>query len=481
MRFEDLPVAPGGEGLLGHNVAFRTRRLEMLGLLAREEAPLLRLRLPVPGVRATVVNDPNVAAEVLVEKARSFQKSDMLRFTLFKLAGEGLFTSNGELWRRQRRLMAPLFTPKAVERYARDMVECALRTASGWRDGMELRLLAETTRLTMGVAGKTLFDADTFEDAEAIGRRLTTALDWTGWAAGRPSSIAHIVAHRLLEDLAGRSRGAVSRLFARGAERTVGPVALLDRRGRELSAAVRFLDQHVQKMIEQRHRIPGHDDLLTLLLEARDEDGTVMTDRQVRDEVLTLFVAGHETTATGLAWTIYFACKDPVVYRALEREADAVGDQPSVGDLPALGLCLRAFKEALRLMPPVYVFGRDSVERVTLGEYDLDPRTNVLLAPWVLHHSPRLYPDPDRFDPDRFLPEAEAARHRYAYLPFGAGPRVCLGIHFAYMEAQLVLAALLRRHRFELLEDDAPEPGATLRPRVGVKVRVTRRTTRDSR
>jgi cytochrome P450 len=234
-------------------------------------------------------------------------------------------------------------------------------------------------------------------------------------------------------------------------------------------------------MIEQRRRIPGHDDLLTLLLEARDEDGTVMTDRQVRDEVLTLFVAGHETTATGLAWTIYFACKDPVVYRALEREADAVGDQPSVGDLPALGLCLRAFKEALRLMPPVYVFGRDSVERVTLGEYDLDPRTNVLLAPWVLHHSPRLYPDPDRFDPDRFLPEAEAARHRYAYLPFGAGPRVCLGIHFAYMEAQLVLAALLRRHRFELLEDDAPEPGATLRPRVGVKVRVTRRTTRDSR
>lgn len=475
MRFDDLPLAPGGEGLLGHNFAFRTRRLEMLGLLAQEEAPLLRLRLPVPGVRAAVVNDPAVAAEVLVEKARSFRKSDMLRFALHKLAGEGLFTSNGELWKRQRRLMAPLFTPKAVERYAGDMVECSLRTASGWRDGMELRLLAETTRLTMGVAGKTLFDADTFGDAEAIGQHLTTALDWTGWAAGRPSSILHVVAHRLFEDLAARAQGSASRLLQRGAERTVGPVVLAGRRGRELAAAVRFLDQHVQRMIDQRRARPGQDDLLSLLLEARDDDGTAMTDRQVRDEILTLFVAGHETTATGLAWTIYFACKDPPLASALAREADSVGDRPGVADLPALGLSLRAFKEALRIMPPVYVFGRDSVEPVTLGACELSERTNVLLAPWALHHSPRLYLHPDLFDPDRFLPEAEAARHRYAYLPFGAGPRVCLGLHFAYMEAQLVLATLFRRFRFELLEEDQPEPGATLRPKVGVKVRVTRR------
>jgi cytochrome P450 len=480
MRFEDVPLAPGGDGLLGHNLAFRTRRLEMLGLLARQSAPLLRLKLPVPGVRAAVVNDPALAAELLVERARSFRKSDMLRFALFKLAGEGLFTSNGELWRRQRRLMAPLFTPKAVERYATDMVECSLRTTSGWRDGMELRLLAETTRLTMGVAGKTLFDADTFGDAEEIGLHLTTALDWTGWAAGRPSSIVHIVAHRLFEDLASRTSGATSRLFARGADRTTGPVALLDRRGRELAAAVRFLDEHVQRMIDQRRRNPGQDDLLSLLLDARDDDGTAMTDRQVRDEVLTLFVAGHETTATGLAWTIYFACKDRTLYQSLEAEADSVGDRPSVSDLPALGLSLRAFKEALRIMPPVYVFGRDSVEPVSLGEFELPARTNVLLAPWALHHSPSLFPDPDRFEPDRFLPDAEGARHRYAFLPFGAGPRVCLGIHFAYMEAQLVLATLLRRYRFELLEDDQPEPGATLRPRGGVRVRVTRRGARTA-
>ena len=216
-------------------------------------------------------------------------------------------------------------------------------------------------------------------------------------------------------------------------------------------------------------------DLLTRLLEAIDEDGERMSDRQVRDEVLTLFVAGHETTATGLAWTLYYACRDPATYAALEREADAVGDTPGASDLPRLGLCLRAFKEALRLAPPVYVFGRDSREPVTIGGYALPAPTNVMVSPWALHHSPRLWDQPERFDPDRFLPEKEPGRHRYQYLPFGAGPRVCLGSHFAYMEAQLALAVLLRRYRFELRRDDEPEPGATLRPRHGVRMRVRRR------
>jgi cytochrome P450 len=200
-----------------------------------------------------------------------------------------------------------------------------------------------------------------------------------------------------------------------------------------------------------------------------------MSDRQVRDEVLTLFVAGHETTATGLAWTIYLACRHPAILAALQREVDAVGDAPGVADLPRLDLCLRAFKEALRLYPPVYAFGRDSLSPVTIAGYDLPPPTNMMTSPWVLHHNPRFWPDPERFDPDRFLPEHEAGRHRYAYLPFGAGPRICLGSHFAYMEAQLALAVILRRYSFELLGDDEPEPGATLRPRHGVRVRVRRR------
>jgi cytochrome P450 len=478
MDLEAMTIAPGGEGLLGHNTAFRLDRMATLRKIAERPEPALRLRLPVPGVRAIVLKDPDLVQEVLVEKARHFHKSDMLRFGLQKLAGEGLFTANGDLWRRQRKLMAPLFTPKALERYTDDMVACALRTVEGWGDGGDLQLLDETTRLTMGVAGKTLFEADTFSEADELGRALTVALDWTGWVIGRPLALGHIVARSALEAAAARTTGSLRDLLSRAERRFQGPVVLVGRRSRELVAAIRFLDDHVQRMIDDRRREGGGDrsDLLTRLLEARDDDGAAMSDRQVRDEVLTLFVAGHETTATGLAWTLYLACRNPAVYAAMEREADEAGDVPGVADLPRLDLCLRAFKEALRMYPPVYAFGRDSKDPVTIGGYHLPPPTNVLTSPWILHHIPHLWPDPDRFDPSRFLPEHEASRHRYAYLPFGAGPRICLGNHFAYMEAQLALAVILRRYRFELLGDEVPEPGATLRPKGRVRVRVRRRT-----
>ncbi len=477
MRFEDMPKAPGGDHPLGHNHDFRNDRIGTLARIVSADAPILRLRLPFPGVYAAVAVDPNVVQEMLVEKARAFEKSDMLRFSLWNLAGEGLFTSNGELWKRQRRLLAPLFTPRALGSYAEDMVECAFRTVDAWRDGEQLNLAHETTRLTMGIAGKTLFDADTFSEADAIGEALTVALGWTGWVMARPFAVAHVMGRRSLLALARRmSDGSPRQLVEDVAARLRGPAVLFGPRGRALARAIRFLDDRVQKMIDDRRgAVVPHDDLLTRLLAAVDEDGTKMSDRQVRDEVLTLFVAGHETTATGLAWTIYYACKNPDVYAAMEREADAVGDRPGAADLDRLTVCLRAFKEALRLAPPVYVFGRDSREPVALAGYDLPPPTNVLVAPWAMHRSPRHWPDPDRFDPTRFSPENEAKRHRYAYLPFGGGPRVCLGNHFAYMEAQLALAVFFRHFRFELLADDEPDPGATLRPKHGVRVRIERR------
>jgi cytochrome P450 len=329
----------------------------------------------------------------------------------------------------------------------------------------------------MGIAGKTLFDADTFSEADEIGHALTTALEWTGWVVGRPVSLAHIAAKRAAARLSARTTGPLHDLLARAERRFSGPVALVGPRGRALARAIAFLDTHVQKMIDDRRRttMAHRSDLLSRLLSARDEDGSTMSDRQVRDEVLTLFVAGHETTASGLAWTVYLLCRHPEVYTALEREVDAVGDEPGAHDLGRLDLCLRVFKEALRLYPPVYVFGRDSTAPVTIAGYHLPVPTNVLTPPWALHRAPRFWPDPERFDPERFRPEAEAARHRYAYLPFGAGPRVCLGNHFAYMEAQLVLAVILRRWRFELLGDDEPAPGATLRPKHGIQVRLRRR------
>ncbi|MBL9028632.1 MAG: cytochrome P450 [Myxococcales bacterium] len=472
--FDSMPIAPGGEGLLGHNADFRADRLGTLRRLSEVTAPVLRLSLPLPGIHAMVANHPDVVEETLVDKARLFDKSDMLRFSLYPLAGEGIFTSNGELWRRQRKLMAPLFHPKALEAYAPDMVACSRRAIDRWRDGEELALAAETTRLAMAVAGKTLFDADTFTEADDLGRALTVALDWAGWVIGQPIAIAHIVARRRLQLLSEQNTGWL-RDAALWAERKVrGPAVLVGARGRELASSIALLDERVQKMIDERRRSSGEQtDLLTRLLAASDQDGTVMSDRQIRDEILTLFVAGHETTATGLAWTIHEACKDRRVYDEMQREADSVGDDPGAADLEKLDLTTRAFKEALRLYPPVYIFGRDANQAVTLAGYDLPRSTNVMVSPFVLHRRRGLWgDDPERFDPDRFLPEREAKRHRYAYLPFSAGPRICLGIHFAYLEAPLVLATLMRRFRFELLEEDEAEPSATLRPRRGVRVRV---------
>ena len=477
MRYESMPFAPGGEGYLGHAGAFRRNRMGVLGSLALSPHPMQRLRTAVPVARACVLHHPDLIHEVLVENAKSFDKSDMLRFSLWNLAGEGLFTSNGELWRRQRKRMAPLFTPKALSTYADDMIACAHRTCDAWKSGETLSLAHETTRLTMGIAGKTLFEADTFSDADEIGDALTVALDWTGWVIGRPSALVQILTKRAFDELSERGPGPAKTVAAMCAKRLTGPLLLTGQRGKAFAKAIRYLDEHVQKMIDLRRNDPNkHGDLLSKLLDARDDEGDeAMSDRQIRDEVLTLFVAGHETTATGLAWTMYLACRNAETYAEMQREADAVGDAPTLADLPRLGACLRAFKEALRLYPPVYMFGRDSTEDVVVGGYELPRRTNVMTSPWAMHHSPLVWPDPERFDPSRFTPENEAKRHRYAYLPFGAGPRICLGNHFAYMEAQLALAVMLRRFHFESMAEDEPEPSATLRPRHGVRMRVIRR------
>lgn len=228
---------------------------------------------------------------------------------------------------------------------------------------------------------------------------------------------------------------------------------------------------------EDQERTRARRDLLTLLLSARDEDGSGMSDRQVRDEVLTLFVAGHETTANALAWSLMLIARHPSVYARVRAEVDALGKVPTSADLPALALCLRVFKESMRLYPPVYMFGRVAVTDVEVGEYRLPRGTIVLVCPWALHRRPSEYPDPERFDPDRFLPEVEAKRAKTAFLPFSAGPRTCIGNYFALMEGPLVLATLLRHADFELATD-APietEPSATLRPKGGVPMRIALR------
>jgi cytochrome P450 len=470
MRFRDLPLVSGSEPIFGHMRTIRRERLGFLNRLAREVERMSRL--DTVGRAAVVVNHPEVLQELLVENARTFEKTEVTRFALYPLAGEGLFTSNGELWRRQRKLMAPLFHSAQLKGYAEDMVSCAARGLDAWVDGQELSLAKETTRITMSIAGKTLFDADTFTEADAIGDALTVALEWT--AENSPSGLAvlHLMARMILTDLAKSAPLAPAARLRQVADRLQAPVYVPGEDGRRLRAAIATLDAQVQRMIDARRGAADKDDLLARLLRAKDDTGANMSDRQVRDEILTLFVAGHETTATGLAWAIYCLAKNPEVYAAVEREVDALGGAPTFADVERLPLTLRVFKEALRLYPPVPLFARQTQTPTTLDGCALRAGTVAMVCPWALHRRPELWPDPERFDPARFLPEAEAKRPRYAWLPFGAGPRTCIGMAFATIEGQLVLASLLRHARFEPLADEVPEVSATLRPLHGMPMRV---------
>ncbi len=455
--------------MVGHVMEIRADRLAWVRRIADEVERTKRIT--TLGADAVLVNHPDVLQELLVEKARHFDKAQMVRFALYPLAGEGLFTSRGDLWRKQRKIMAPMFHVSQMRGYAADMAACTDRWIRDWKDGDRVELSRETTRITMSVAGKTLFDAETFTDADAIGEALTVALAWTDENAPSWNAIAHVAARRAGLYFGERWR---QPWLVEGSRRYEYPRHFPGEGGRRLKAAIALLDAQVAKMIADRRRNPqAAPDLLSRLLHARDEDdGTGMTDKQVRDEVLTLFVAGHETTATGLAWALHCLCNHPEIYARVEAEVDALGREPTFDDLPRLGLTLRVFREALRLYPPVYVFSRQACQATSLDGYDIEKNTVVILSPWALHRRPDLFPEPERFDPDRFLPEVEQARPKLSWLPFGAGPRVCIGNQFAMMEGQIVLAKLLRHARFEPIGVDTPDPGATLRPRGHMPMRV---------
>lgn len=461
--FRAIPPMPQGRPVVGHLPLIRSDRMAFIRLGAESAHPMLRVEAPVGAV--VLVTTPDLFHEALVERHADYVKSAMMRFTLAPIANEGLFTSSGELWKRQRRLMAPMFHASVLRGYAEDMTLCARRAVEAWSDGQRVELLKETTRITMAVAGRTFFDSDTDEDTERLSEAITTALDWGSHQAGTLYSLGHIVPAFALARAADRLPGAFAESARSLSERLQKPTFYPGAEGRRLREAVEVLESRVREMIAQR-RAQGltRPDLLSRLLAARDDDGTAMTDAQVRDEILTLFIAGHETTATGLAWTMDLLCRHPDWYARCEAEADALGREPTLEDLPRLPTILRVFKEALRLYPPAYFFGRTAARETELGGYSLPRFANVLLSPWVLHHNPRVWEDPERFDPDRFLPEREAARHKTAWVPFSAGPRVCIGNHFSMMEAQLVLALLLRRARFTSLEHPSPDPSATLRP-----------------
>lgn len=474
-RFDEIPMMPGAN-LLGHIHAFETDRLPFLRRIG-ETGPLVRTRFV--NRELVFVNTPETAHELLVENARACEKSPGIRLLLRALAGEGLFTSEGELWRRQRRLMAPLFQPSAIGEYARSVNEVTRRAVASWGDGARVDLSREMTRVTMGVVGKALFDADAFDDSDEVGAALTQCLQWVDDQSASPALVLQIALVEAADAAKGRIPTSLEGARAAVAERLKEPFLVPGSRSPALREAVARLDRKIQQMIDER-RAQGftRNDLLTRLLSARDDGKVAMTDRQVRDEATTIFVAGHETTATSLAWAFYLLSRNPEARARVQAEADAFGPEgPTSFDGAGLEYTLRVFKETARLYPPLLVFARRALEAFTLGGHEMPAGTIFFVSPWAIHRDPKVFPDPERFDPDRFLPEAEASRHRAAWVPFGLGPRVCIGNHFAMMEAPMVMATVMRQARVEVdpSRDVVPEPFATLRPGGGVHATVRRR------
>jgi cytochrome P450 len=405
-------------------------------------------RVHMAGERLYLLNHPRYVKDVLVTNQRNFLKGRGLERAK-RLLGEGLLTSEGAVHVRQRRLLQPAFHKDRIAQYASVMTAYADRVQSGWTDGGTIDAAQEMMRLTLGVVGKTLFDADVESHAKNVGRALTEVLD-SFWMTMLPF-------YDVLEQL---------------------PLPVF-RRGRDARAA---LDAIIYGMINERRNSPGdRGDLLSMLLMAQDEEnhGARMSDTQVRDEAMTIFLAGHETTANALSWTWHLLSGAPEIEAKLHAEVDRVlgGRLPALADIPNLSFVERVVTESMRLYPPAWIIGRRAISDYPVDEYVIPARSIVVTSPYLLHRDARFFPEPERFNPDRWTPEFKASLPPFAYFPFGGGARRCIGESFAWMELILVVAAIAQKWTLRTVPGHpvVPQPVVTLRLKHGLKVTAHRR------
>jgi cytochrome P450 len=445
------PPGPKGHWLLGNLPEFRENRLGYLTEWSRRYGDVVAIRLGP--ARIWLLNHPDLAEEVLVHKNRLFIKHFGLR-TARPSLGDGLLTSEGDFWRRQRRLAQPAFHRERVHGYGRVMIEFTERMLGGWSDGQRRDVQADMMRLTLEIVTKTLFDTDIAHGAAGIARAMET----------------------LMESFTDR----VNRLVR-------FPTWVPIPSNFKFRKALKTVEDTLYAIIAERRRT-GDDrgDFLSMLLHAQDTegDGTGMTDRQLRDEAVTLFMAGHETTANTLAWVWYLLSSHPEAEAALHAELDQVldGRAPEVSDLPWLVYADRVVTETLRLMPTAWLLGREATEPTDIGGYRVARGTTLWMSQWVIQRDPRWFDDPDSFRPGRWADDLAKRIPRYAYFPFGGGPRICIGSSFAQMEAVLILAAIARRFRVRVPAGTVvkPVPTMTLRPDGGVPVVLEERRRRPS-
>jgi cytochrome P450 len=433
-----------GAPFVGNLVAMMRERLWLV-----EQASAVRgglCELPLTGRSVMVASSPELIHELLVTQADHFVKGSTFRF-LRPILGDGLLMSERDFHRRQRKLMAPAFAHRRIAAYADTMSACAESMAASWVDGSRIDLADEMMRLTLAVVTKTLLDTDVGDDASAVGAAVSV----------------------LIRDINTRSSMPISFLLGSAS------------RNPQARAALATLDGIILRIIHERRESKADTgDLLSMLLEAQEEGtGEGMTDRQVRDEVMTIFLAGHETTANALSWAFYLLARHPEAYERLRSEATTVlGGRPATAsDLPRLGFALQVFKETLRLYPPAYLTSRQATCDVELGGQTIPAGIDVLANIYGMQRRADYFPEPDRFVPERFEASAEKKIPKGAYIPFGAGARICIGNSFALMEGQLILATLAQRVELTLdtTQPIAAEPLVTLRPRGGVPMRVAKR------
>jgi cytochrome P450 len=444
------PAPPGPKLSIADRLLYRPGRnpLEFFTGIQRTYGDLATYQMA--GERIFLVSNPLDVKDILVTHNKNFVKSRGLERAK-RLLGEGLLTSEDPIHLRQRRLMQPAFHRERIAEYGRTMVEYAGRTRDAWTGGAALDVAQEMMRLTLSIAGKTLFDLDVAHQASEVGIALTEVME-SFWTTMVPFV-------DLLEWM---------------------PIPQL----RRARAARGRLDSIIYKMIaERRAAADGGDrgDLLSMLLLAQDEEdqNKGMTDRQVRDEAMTIFLAGHETTANALTWTWYLVSQNSDVERRLHAEVDRVldGRAPAVADIPALGYVERVVTEAMRLYPPAWIIGRRAVAPYTIGGFTAPARSIFVMSPYIIQRDARYYAAPERFDPDRWTPEFRAQLPKFAYFPFGGGPRQCIGESFAWMELILVVATLAQRWSLALVPGHpvVPQAVVTLRTKHGMQMVPSRR------
>lgn len=395
------------------------------------------------------LNHPDHIQYVLQDNNRNYDKNNFGNDLLRAPLGNGLLTSDGDFWRRQRRLMQPAFHRQRIMALGEMMTAATAQMLERWRpyaqNGQALDLPHEMMHLTLSIISQALFTRETGRDAETVSRAATILVEHLGWK--------------------------FVTLFP-------PPDWAPTPRNLRYRRAMRELDEIVYRIIGERRQHPTEaNDLLALLLETRDEDtGEGMTDKQLRDEVMTMYLAGHETTAVALAWTFYLLSKHPAVERQLRAEVTQTlkGRTPTMADLPSLPYTRMVLDESMRLYPPAWAVSRRNIQADEIGGYHIPANSFVFFSPYVMHRHPQYWDNPEGFDPERFAPENEKSRPRYAYFPFGGGPRQCIGNIFALAEAQLILTQIVQSYHLSLVPGQPIEPAplVTLRPRDGLQMMV---------